>query len=165
MDLLTKTNNSRIVNVSSAMHKIGSINFDDLNWEKRSYKPWKAYGDSKIANLYFTYELQRRLSGANSKTIVAAAHPGWTATALQRHTGLLEFLNGYLAQKPGMGALPTLYAALAEDVCNGDFLGPSGWNEIKGYPKKVRSNEFSRNPAIAQKLWNISEKLTGVTFL
>lgn len=124
-DLIKNTPNSRIVNVSSAMHKYGNINFEDINWEKRKYKAARAYGDSKLANLYFTYELARR---AGEKITVAASHPGWTATDLQRHSGWMRFFNKIFAQRPAMGALPTLYAATADDVKSGDFLDlPALW--------------------------------------
>ncbi len=164
IDLIKSTNNSRIINVSSAAHKSGNLNFDDLNWEKRKYKAWKAYGDSKISNLYFTYELQRKLSSSNSNIIVSASHPGWTATDLQRHSGFFEFLNPLFAQKPEMGALPTLYAAVSNDVKGGDYYGPSGWQEWRGYPKKVKSNDLSYDKDIAAKLWKVSEDLTGIKF-
>ncbi|MDP4117315.1 MAG: SDR family NAD(P)-dependent oxidoreductase [Bacteroidota bacterium] len=165
IDLIKDTKNSRIVNVSSAAHKYGNINFDDLNWEKRKYKPWKAYGDSKIANLYFTYELKKKLEASNSSAKVAAAHPGWTATELQRHSGFfVGILNVLFAQTIEMGALPTLYAATAEDVNSGEYFGPSNWQEWRGYPKKVESNELSHDTKIAAKLWEVSEKLTGIHF-
>ena len=164
IDLVRETKNSRIINVSSAAHKSGTIDFDDLNWAKRKYSAWRAYGDSKIANLYFTYELQRRLDIAGSKVIIAAAHPGWTATELQRHSGIFIALNSLFAQNVFMGALPTLYAATADNVCGGDYFGPSGWQEWRGYPKKVESNELSHDRNIAAQLWNVSEKLTNITF-
>ena len=108
--MLQRTQNARIVNVSSGAHRFGRIDFDDLHWEKRAYKSWRAYGDSKIANLYFTYELDRQLKVDYSTLVVTAAHPGWTATGLQRHTSA-QFLNGLFAQDISMGALPTLRLA------------------------------------------------------
>lgn len=164
LDLLEKTENSRIVNISSAAHNYGNLDFDDLTWEKRSYKKMKAYGDSKIANLYFTYELQNRLSEKGSKVMVTAAHPGWTATDLQRHSGLFGFLNNFFAMKIEQGTLSTLRAAVEENVSGGDFFGPDGWHEWRGFPIKVESNELSRNSSIAKKLWDVSEELTGVAF-
>jgi NAD(P)-dependent dehydrogenase (short-subunit alcohol dehydrogenase family) len=164
LDRIKATTNSRIVNVSSTAHAYGDLDLDDLNWEKRPYKKMKSYADSKIANLYFTYELQRKLENSGAKTLVTAAHPGWTATELQRHAGLISFLNHFFAQGIEMGALPTLYAAIALDVKNGDYYGPSGWREMRGYPKKVKSIPLSYDPEIAQKLWEISEELTGVKF-
>jgi len=164
IDLINKTPDSRIVNESSGVHNYGELDFDDLNWESRPYKKMKAYADSKIANIYFTYELQRRLEEAGSNTIVTAAHPGWTATELQRHTSLFSFLNPFFAQDITMGALPTLYAAVGPDVKGGDYYGPSGWREMKGYPKKVESNKLSHDNKIAAKLWEVSEALMGAKF-
>lgn len=164
VDLIIKTENSRIVNVSSGAHNYGKLDFDDLNWEKRTYKKIRAYGDSKIANLYFTYELQRRLDRRGATTIVVASHPGWTATELQRHAGIFKFLNRFVAQDISMGALATLYAAVGPDVKGSYYYGPSGWREMRGYPKKVESNTPSHDEANAKKLWRASEKLTGVKF-
>jgi NAD(P)-dependent dehydrogenase (short-subunit alcohol dehydrogenase family) len=165
LDLVMKnTEGSRIVNVSSNAHKMGRIDFDDLNWEKRKYSPWKAYGASKIANLYFTYELQRRLENGKTGVTVVTAHPGWTATELQRNSGTASFFNRFFAQGIDMGALPTLYGAVAEDVKSGDYYGPGGFMEMKGYPKKTASNTLSHDKDIARKLWEVSEKLTGVVF-
>jgi len=152
IDLITHTPNSRVVNVSSLAHAFGKLDFDDLNWEKRKYKKWQAYGDSKIANLYFTYELQKKLGNGTSSVTVAAAHPGWTATELQRHTPLTSAMNFFFAQNTAMGALPTLYAATAPDVKGGDYYGPSGFKEMKGFPKKVASNPLSHDAGIAEKL-------------
>ena len=164
LDLIKSTPGSRIVNVSSGAHSFGDLDLDDLNWEKRPYKKAKAYGDSKIANLYFTYELQKRLDRDGKNPLVIAAHPGWTATELQRHAGLIRFLNNFFSQDITMGALPTLYAALGADVKGSDYYGPSGWREMKGYPKKVKSNELSHNEEIARNLWEVSEELTGIKF-
>jgi NAD(P)-dependent dehydrogenase (short-subunit alcohol dehydrogenase family) len=164
MNLLKNTENSRVVNVSSGAHNYGNINFDDLTWEKRKYKPMSAYGDSKIANLYFTYELQNRLSKDGSNPMVTAAHPGWTATELQRHSGLFEFLNNFFAMKIEQGTLPTLRAAFDGNAQSGDYFGPDGFREMRGYPVKVESNKLSHDKEIAKKLWNVSEELTGVNF-
>ena len=114
MDILKTTTDSRIVNVSSGAHNWGQLDFNDLNWENRKYKPGRSYGDSKIANLYFTYELSNRISG--NSPIVIAAHPGWTATELQRHSGVFKFLNNFFAMPIEQGALPTLRAATDEQV-------------------------------------------------
>ena len=164
LEKVLETEGSRIVIVSSAAHKIGKINFDDLNWEKRKYKPAGAYGDSKIANLYFLYELQRRLSASDKQTISAAAHPGWTETNLQQHSGLFQSMNPLFAQSIEMGALPTLYAAVASGVQGGDYFGPSGFMEMRGYPKKVKSNKLSHNREIAKRLWAVSEELSGIKY-
>lgn len=164
LDLIKNTSNSRIINVSSSAHRLGSLDFNDLNWEKRKYLKWRAYGDSKIANLYFTYELSRRLNIKDNNIIVAAAHPGWTATDLQRHNAFMNFFNKYFAQKPEMGALPILYAAVGSDIKSGDYFGPGGFLEMKGYPDKVESNNLSHDEQIAAQLWEISEKKTGVKY-
>ena len=165
LDMILHTENSRIVTVSSTGHRAGKLDFDDLNWEKRKYKKMKTYSDSKIANLYFTYVLQEKLEKAGSKTIAVASHPGWTGTELQRHVGVLGFLNHFFSQGIDMGALPTLLAATAPDVKGSDYYGPSGRQEMKGYPKKVESNELSHDKNIAKKLWVVSEEMTGVKFL
>ena len=162
LDMLKRVPGSRIVTVSSGAHSFGMLDFDDLNWEKRTYNRWQAYGDSKIANLYFTRELQRRLDEENSNVLAVAAHPGWSATELQRHQGLLSILNNFFAQTAAMGALPTLYAATAPDVHGAEYFGPDGFGEIRGYPVRVRSNKRSRDMAAAKRLWELSEKLTGV---
>ena len=164
LDLLMSTESSRIVNLSSTAHKWGNINFEDIHWEKRKYKTRQAYYDSKIANIYFTYEMARKLIENNQPTLVVASHPGWTATELQRHSGFLNFMNNFFGQDMTMGALPTLYAAVESDVNSADYYGPSGFMEFRGYPKKVESNEFSHNEEIAQRLWDISEELTKIKY-
>jgi len=164
LDVIEKTPNSRIVNVSSMAHKYGNLDFDDLNWEARPYKKMASYGDSKIANLYFTYELAKRLQNKGSKTIVTAAHPGWTATDLQRHSSLFSFLNPLFAMKGPQGALPTLRAAIDGNAESGDYFGPDGWQEWRGWPVKVESNELSHDSVIAERLWGVSEKWTGIKY-
>jgi NAD(P)-dependent dehydrogenase (short-subunit alcohol dehydrogenase family) len=165
IDLIKQTPGSRIVNVSSAAHKLGKPDFEDLDWRKRKYKKWQAYGDSKIANLYFTYALQSKLTKEATDVTVAAAHPGWTATELQRNTSLTSALNFFFSQKTDMGALPTLYAATAPNVESGDYFGPEGIMEMKGYPKNVNPVPLARDAAIAERLRQISESLTGVSYL
>ena len=165
LKLLISTKASRIVNVSSGAHNFGNLDFDDLNWEKRNYAQWTAYGDSKLANLYFTYELDRKLKEQGINTVVTASHPGWTATELQRTAGdVMKYLNGIFAQDITMGALPTLRAAIEEGLKGAEYFGPNGFMEISGYPVKVESNQLSKDRAIAQKLWVVSEQLTGVKF-
>lgn len=164
IELMENTENSRIVNVSSMAHKAGKLNFSDLNWESRSYKPWQAYGDSKIANLYFTFELQRRLQENGHEIKVTAAHPGWTETGLQRNAGVTRFLNKFFAQKPQAGAWPTLMAAVDESATGGEYYGPSGFMEMNGNPKKVSTNKLAQDKAIASKLWQVSEQATGVAY-
>ncbi|MBZ0263863.1 SDR family NAD(P)-dependent oxidoreductase [bacterium] len=163
-DLLQKTKGSRVVNVSSMAHNWGKVNFDDLNSEK-NYNRQEAYGQSKLANLYFTFEMQRRLKRAGkSSPIVTAAHPGWTATNLQKHNKLFQILNPFFSQKPPMGALPTLRAAIDSEARGSEYYGPKGFKEIKGYPVKVDSNKLSKDETIAKQLWVVSEKVTGVEF-
>jgi len=163
LDLIVNTPGARIVTVSSIAHYLGNIQFSDLNWEK-GYKPQPAYGQSKLANLLFTYELQRRLAAAGKDTLAVAAHPGWTETNLQEHAKAVKFLNRFLAQEPLMGALPTLYAATQSDVNGAEYYGPSGFMEMNGPPKRVKSNRRSHDRNIAERLWNVSEDLTGVHF-
>ncbi len=163
LDLMMRTPQSRIVTVSSGAHRFGHIDFDNLNAEK-GYGANAAYGQSKLANLLFTYELQRKLQTAGSDTIAVAAHPGWTATNLQQHSGVIRFLNRFFAQMPEMGALPTLRAATAPDVQGGDYYGPSKRMEMVGYPQKVRSNDRSHDTAVAAQLWTLSEDMTGVRY-
>jgi len=163
LDLTMHTPQARIVTVSSAAHRFGRIDFDNLNAEK-GYRANAAYGQSKLANLLFTYELQRKLEAAGSDTIAVAAHPGWTATNLQQHSGLIQFLNRFFAQTPEMGALPTLRAATAPDVQGTDYYGPGKRMEMVGYPKKVQSNGRSHDAAVAAKLWTVSEEMTGVAY-
>jgi NAD(P)-dependent dehydrogenase (short-subunit alcohol dehydrogenase family) len=163
LDLITSTRGSRIVTVSSIAHYLGKIQFSDLNWEK-GYKAQPAYGQSKLANLLFTYELQRRLAAAGKDTLAVAAHPGWTETNLQAHAKAVKFMNRFLAQKPLMGALPTLYAATEPSVNGAEYYGPSGFMEMNGPPKRVKSNKRSYDQNVAKQLWDVSEELTGVHF-
>jgi NAD(P)-dependent dehydrogenase (short-subunit alcohol dehydrogenase family) len=163
LDLLFAAENSRIVNVSSQAHNMGQINFDDLQSEKK-YIAWTAYGQSKIANLYFTYELQRKLATAGKTTIAAAAHPGYAATNLQESSGFFKVLNIIMAQSAAMGALPSLFAATNPEVKGADYFGPHAMGGWRGYPIKVKSNKLSYNEAIAAQLWEVSEELTGIKF-
>ncbi|MEM7134974.1 MAG: oxidoreductase [Myxococcota bacterium] len=163
LDLIVSTPGSRVVTVSSMAHYIGKIDFADLNWEN-GYKAQAAYGQSKLANLLFTYELQRRLDAAGKDTLAVAAHPGWTETNLQEHSKPVKFLNRFFAQDALMGALPTLYAAGAPDVGGAEYYGPSGLLEMNGPPKRVKSNRRSHDRGVAERLWALSEDLTGVHF-
>lgn len=163
LDILMRTPASRVVTVSSLYHMFGRINLENLNAEE-GYQAGAAYSQSKLANLLFTYELQRRLAAAGSNTIAAAAHPGWSETNLQQHNALLRFLNRFFAQSQEMGALPTLRAATAVDVQGGDYYGPSRLMGLAGYPKKINSIRRSYDVEIAASLWTASEKLTGVHY-
>lgn len=164
MALLKATEDSRIVVLSSIAHAGGNIDFEDLNWERRAYRAGRAYGDSKIANLYFAYELARRLKGIAGAPRVMAAHPGWTNTELQRHSGILQLLNPVFAQDAGMGALPTLRAAFDETAKPGDYFGPSRWFGLCGPPVKVKSNRRSYDTKIAGRLWHVSQELTSGSY-
>ena len=161
LDLLMQTEGARIVTVSSMAHRFGQVNFDDLN-ARENYRANAAYGQSKLANLLFTYELQRKLEAAGSEVIAVAAHPGWTATNLQQNSVLIRFFNRFFAQTPEVGALPTLYAATAPEIQGGDYCGPSRFVETVGPPKKVKSNGSSHDTAVAGRLWTVSEEMTGV---
>jgi NAD(P)-dependent dehydrogenase (short-subunit alcohol dehydrogenase family) len=154
---------SRVVTVSSVGHRIrAGINFDDLQWE-RSYSRVRAYGQSKLANLMFTYELQRRLSGAGT-TIAVAAHPGFAATELMRHTPMAAVVTPLFSQDAAMGALPVLRAATDPGVVGGQYYGPGGFLGLRGYPKLAASSRRSHDEAVQRRLWAVSEELTGVTF-
>ncbi len=169
---LIATPDSRIVNVSSGMHQFGWMNWDDLQWERR-YNKWKAYGQSKLANLLFTYALHRRLEKAGLNVKALAAHPGYSSTHLQTAgpelagSGVRTRLWGAInkvAQTAAMGALPTIYAAVVEGLESGTYYGPDGVAEMRGYPRKVGSNRRSRNVDDQERLWTISEDLTGVKY-
>ncbi len=164
LPLLKKTEGSRVVVVSSIAHKFGDIDLEDLNWDRRSYDTRRAYGDSKLANLYFTYELASRLKQNGGNPVVTAAHPGWTGTDLQRHSSLMGALNTFFAQGVDKGALPTLRAGFDPAARSGDYYGPTRFFEMHGTPEKVDSNERSRDAATGRELWARSEELTGVRF-
>lgn len=165
LSILLKTANSRVVTVSSIMHRYGPLHFDNLGAEK-SYSPNKAYGYSKLANLLFMRELQRRYHKESGSLISSAAHPGSTRTNLQQYKPSLRWMMSlpFMAQKPPAGALPTLYAATAEDVVGSDYFGPKGPFEMTGPPAKAYMSKHARNDESAQKLWELSEQLTGVTY-
>ncbi|OLF09883.1 oxidoreductase [Actinophytocola xanthii] len=158
----------RVVSLSSGMHRIGRIVLDDLNWERRRYRRWPAYGQSKLANLLFTFELSRRLAAVGSAVRAYAAHPGYARTNLMSHTeSFLDYVmafGGFAAQTAEMGALPTLYAATVPDLPGGSYVGPDGFLEQRGHPKLVGSTSAARDPEVAQALWEHSERLTGVAF-
>jgi NAD(P)-dependent dehydrogenase (short-subunit alcohol dehydrogenase family) len=154
---------SRVVTVSSVGHRIRArINFDDLQWE-RSYSRVGAYGQSKLANLMFTYELQRRLSGAGT-TIAVAAHPGLAATELMRHSPAATVVAPLFSQNAAMGALPVLRAATDPGVLGGQYYGPAGFLGTRGYPELAASSRRSHDEAVQRRLWTVSKELTGVTF-
>lgn len=164
VDLLEATPGARVVNVSSMAHRYGAMDFDNLNAEN-GYEKMPAYGQSKLANLLFTFELQRRLAQSGSTILATAAHPGWTGTDLQRHSRIIELANHLFAQSPPMGALPTLRAATDPEAQGGDYYGPKGFYEMRGYPTKVGTTPAAKNELDARRLWKVSEELTGVAFL
>jgi NAD(P)-dependent dehydrogenase (short-subunit alcohol dehydrogenase family) len=172
-DLMLATDHARVVTVSSGAHRMGSIHFDDLNWQ-HGYRKWLAYGQSKLANLLFCLELQRRLEKAHARMISVACHPGYAATNLQaagpRMAGssmmesLMGVANSLLAQSAAMGALPTLYAATSPEVRGGDYIGPAGIGELWGTPAKVGRSSAASDASAAARLWEVSEQLTGVHY-
>jgi NAD(P)-dependent dehydrogenase (short-subunit alcohol dehydrogenase family) len=168
-NLLLEHVTGRVVTVSSGAHPWGQIDFDDLNWERRPYKRWRAYGQSKLANLLFCAELQRRLSAAGSTVLSNAAHPGYASTNLQSHSehGLMErFMavgNRLIAQDENGGAEPTLYAALAE-IPGNSYAGPGGFGGQRGAPKLVGRSSSAMDMDVARRLWDVSEQLTGVVY-
>ncbi|HEY8582078.1 MAG TPA: oxidoreductase [Capillimicrobium sp.] len=163
----------RVVTVSSGAHRIGRIDFDDLQSERR-YRKWRAYGQSKLANLLFCLELQRRSDAAGWGLLSVAAHPGYAATNLQlagpkmagsRVEGAVSsLLNRTVAQSDEMGALPTLYAATVEGLPPGAYVGPDGLGELRGHPHLVSAGPAAHDADTARRLWDVSEELTGVRF-
>ena len=174
LDRLEAAPAARVVTVSSFGHRPGKIDLDDLQSE-RGYNRWVAYFQSKLANLLFTYELQRRLEAADSTTSALASHPGGSNTELGKSrdgTGglsakmiaLSEPIAARLMQTAQMGALPTLRAAVDPDAEGGQYYGPEGWMEQQGHPVVVRSSKRSYDQAVARQLWEVSEELTGVHY-
>jgi NAD(P)-dependent dehydrogenase (short-subunit alcohol dehydrogenase family) len=159
----------RVVTVSSGAHRMGKVDVDDLNWETRDYERWRAYGQSKLANLLFTIELERRLREAGSPVRALAAHPGYAATNLQARTEnflqntLMAVANRVIAQSDEMGALPTLYAA-TRDLPGGSYVGPDGFQEQRGHPTLVGRSRAASDTETAKRLWELSEELTSTSF-
>jgi NAD(P)-dependent dehydrogenase (short-subunit alcohol dehydrogenase family) len=159
----------RVVTVSSTAHRVGAIDLDDLNWRSRPYKTWAVYGQSKLANLLFTLELERRLEGDGSSVRAFAAHPGYAATNLQSHSGnrlmhtLMGVGNRLMAQSEQMGALPSLFAA-TQDLPGASYVGPDGRMEQHGHPTLVGRTALASDAEMAKKLWTASEQLTGVSY-
>lgn len=171
LGMLQTTPESRVVTVSSLMHQFGRMDFDDLMGEK-TYDPWRAYSQSKLANLLFAYELQRRLAARQSATRSMGAHPGYAATHLQFVSAEMkgsrlerwfnQIANTLFAQPAEQGALPLLYAATAPQLAGGTYIGPNGWGGSRGDPALVKSNPRSYDLDSARQLWQVSEQLTGV---
>lgn len=174
LDTLLETPGARVVTLSSIGHLIGRIYFDDLWLERRRYGRQKAYSQSKLANLVFAIELQRRLEAAGAEAISVAAHPGVAGTNLAtpafeqagrlRLAGWVQRLAPAVAGSPAKGAWPSLYAATAVDVAGGDYIGPGGVLELRGSPGKAFASRRARNPELGRRLWSLSEELTGVEY-
>ena len=165
LPLLTATPNARVVTLSSQAHRIGKINFDDLNSE-RKYKKAAAYGQSKLANLLFSYELNRRLQQRKLDVSALAAHPGSSSTELTRHSFVLNlFYQFHLAQTAAAGALPTLRAATDPEARGGEYFGPGRFMRFVGPPELERSSRRSYDSDVAKRLWKVSEEMTGVAYL
>ncbi|MBY8999618.1 MAG: SDR family NAD(P)-dependent oxidoreductase [Candidatus Heimdallarchaeota archaeon] len=169
-DLLTETEGARVVNVSSNGHRFGEIDYDSFTFdEDNEYSRMKAYGQSKLANLLFTYELDRRFKKGNINAIAVAAHPGMSNTNLADHmmgfaAPILKGLFGFIMQSAAKGALPTIRAAVDPENKGSEYYGPGGRKEQRGYPVRVESSKTSHNKEDAKKLWDLSEKLTKVKF-
>ncbi|MDY0914355.1 oxidoreductase [Rathayibacter festucae] len=158
----------RVVSLSSLAHRFGTLDFDDLNWERRRYSPWPAYGQSKLADLVFSFELHRRLRRAGSSVGSMAAHPGMSVTELHTHTGdgqgaVMGALMRTVGQSGDDGALPTLLAATSPDARSGAYYGPGGLGEVRGAPRQVNPNRPARDRDRARRLWDRAVELTGVS--
>ncbi|GLP77762.1 short-chain dehydrogenase [Mycobacterium antarcticum] len=169
LENMLQVEGSRVVAVASIAHRIqAAIHFDDLQWE-RGYNRVAAYGQSKLSNLLFTYELNRRLAARDEPTIAVAAHPGISNTELMRHvpgSGLPGFrqVAGLVTNSAEMGALATLRAATDGEVRGGQYYGPDGIRELRGHPQLVESSQQSHDQDVQGRLWTVSEELTGVTY-
>jgi NAD(P)-dependent dehydrogenase (short-subunit alcohol dehydrogenase family) len=176
LERLLAAQEPRVVTVSSGAHRMGRISFDDLHGERRYWR-WAAYGQSKLANLLFAYELQRRTEASGLALKSVAAHPGYAATNLQSAAGRMDkgivsragsavmaVTNRVIAQSDEMGALPLLYAATVPDVPGGAYVGPDGVGEQRGHPTLVGSSKAAQDMETARRLWEISEELTGVRY-
>jgi NAD(P)-dependent dehydrogenase (short-subunit alcohol dehydrogenase family) len=170
LENLLSARQPRVVTLSSGAHRMGKIHFDDLQWEHSRYQNWLAYGQSKLANLMFAFELARRAKLAGTKLVSAAAHPGYSATNLQfasprPHEQAVMFVtNRVIAQSADMGALPTLYAATYPGLPSGSFVGPNGFQEMRGHPHIVTGAGRAYDEDAWRRLWDVSEDLTGVAY-
>jgi NAD(P)-dependent dehydrogenase (short-subunit alcohol dehydrogenase family) len=174
LEVLLQTSGSRVVTVSSNLHARGKIELNDL-MGRQKYDKWAAYGQSKLANLLFAYELDRRLKAIAAATISLGVHPGYANTQLQM-TGpemegstlrrwMMDIGNNLFAQSAAMGALPTLYAATKPGLQGGEYVGPDGFRGLRGYPVVTRSSQRSYDQDMAARLWEVSEELTGVKYV
>lgn len=166
LDALRAAPSARIVNTASIAHRLtAGMDLDDLHFERKPYKDMDAYGKSKLATLLFTFELDRRLRAAGSNVIAAAAHPGYAATNLDLGNLLMRLSTRLFAQPAAMGALPALYAASAAGVNGGDYYGPDGFKQLKGYPTRVDCSPEAQDPIMAARLWALAEQFTQLRFL
>lgn len=169
IDLLQGRQDARVVTLASGAHRMGRIDFDDLQGARR-YNRWAAYAQSKLADLLFALELERRLQAAGSAVKSLAAHPGYAATKLQSNAApaldraLMRLTNALVAQSADMGALPTLYAATEPGLAGGLYIGPDGIGELRGHPRIVSPSRAAREEGVAARLWTVCEELTGVPF-
>jgi len=173
LDRLLAANEPRVVTVASSAHRTGVIHFDDLNWTQ-GYRKWRAYGQSKLANLLFTFELHRRIESHKLNLLSVACHPGYAATNLQiagpRMEGrrgremLFRLANRLIAQEPATGALTLLHASLSVEVTGGDYIGPRGFAQARGTPTKVTCSSAARDPVAGARLWEVSREVTGVDY-
>jgi len=164
---------ARVVTLSSSVHRTGRIRFDDPNWHD-GYQRWAAYGQSKLANLLFTFELQRRSVAAGLPLIATAAHPGYTSTKLRVRgpqmdgsvsgERLMRLARLVVGQDAARGALPTVAAAVLPDARGGDYWGPGGRFQVRGLPARLPASSTATDATAARRLWELSEQLTGVTF-
>ena len=163
LDGLRESQASRVVTVSSLAHRIGSLNFENLD-AKRGYQRWGFYGQSKLANLMFALELDRRLRAAGEAIQSMAVHPGYSATNLQRTIPGHSLFNAVTAQSQEKGACPSVFAATSPQAESGHYYGPHGFQELWGMPAEASMRRLARNQDVAHKLWSVSQDLTGVTY-
>ena len=165
LPLLEKNDNGRIITVSSIAHNPGIIDFNDLNSERKKYSKWGSYSQSKISNLCFAIELDRRLKAGGFSTISLASHPGYSNTELQRYSILWRILNVFFAMSAKRGAEATLFAATNQIATEYIYWGPTGIIEMRGRTGKAKINKKAQDKDTAKRLWSISEEMTGVKFL
>jgi NAD(P)-dependent dehydrogenase (short-subunit alcohol dehydrogenase family) len=165
LPLLEKNDNGRIITVSSIAHNPGIIDFNDLNSERKKYSKWGSYSQSKISNLCFAIELDRRLKAGGFSTISLASHPGYSNTELQRYSILWRILNVFFAMSAKKGAEATLFAATNQIATEYIYWGPTGIIEMRGRTGKAKINKKAQDKDTAKRLWSISEEMTGVKFL
>jgi NAD(P)-dependent dehydrogenase (short-subunit alcohol dehydrogenase family) len=163
-NLLLPHISGRIVTLASQAERMGGFNWENLAWDRGGYTPSKAYNRSKLANLLFSAELQRRLRAAGSPVLAQCAHPGFVATPIYAESGgLAKFMVRTVAQAPEQGAQPVLYAAVA-DIPGDSFAGPGRMMHMRGAPELIKRSKAARGPELAARLWSVSEELTGVTW-